>query len=303
MATNYTAPGVEWLRRSNSATLLAQFTSGGVAADPGAVTVTITRESDGSAVVTGGATSGTDDEPRGYDLTGADTADLDILTAVWSGMVDAAVVTITATYEVVGDWLFSVDEARAAHPDLTSGTYPDATIHAHRQRITAWFEEICGVSFVRRYRRVVANGDGTCALLLPSPAMKVAALRTVEERARGGTTWDSFDATELADVLVEPYGLLERETLGVWTLGRRNWRIAYEHGWEQVPEPIKRAAIRLLISQVFPSNLSDRALSETNTLGTFRLAAPDARTWGRWTGLPEVDAILAEYHERPAGMA
>jgi hypothetical protein len=303
MATNYNAAGVLFLRRSNSALLSATFyNSAGAVADPGTVTVTITRESTGAAVVTGAATSGTGAAARTYTLTADYTADLDILTAVWSGTVSGSAVTITQVMEVVGDWLFTIAEARAAHPDLVEATYDDATIQAHRERIAEWFEEICGVSFVARYRRAVVSGDGTCTLLLPG-AMRVTALRAVAERVAGGTTWDSFDATELADVLVEPYGLLERETLGVWTQGRRNWRIAYEHGWEQVPEAIKRAALRLLIAQVFPSTLSDRALSETNSLGTFRLAAPDARTWGRWTGLPEVDAILAEYSERPGGMA
>ena len=65
----------------------------------------------------------------------------------------------------------------------------------------------------------------------------------------------------------------------------------------------QRQALRLLLNQVFPSNLSDRALSETNSMGTFRLAAPDPTRWGRWTGLPEVDSALAEYAEKPMVLA
>lgn len=303
MTTSYNASGVLFLRRSNAAQLAATFyTDAGAIADPGIVTVSITRQSDGSAVVTGAATTGTGAAARAYTLSALYTADLDVLTVVWSGTISAVAVTITQECEVVGDWLFTIAEARAAHPDLLEATYPDATIQAIRERITEWFAEICGVSFVERYRRVVVSGDGTAELLLPE-AMRVSALRRAEERTSGTQTWTALSAGDLADVLVEPIGLLVRETEGVWTAGRRNWRIAYEHGWEQVPEPIKRAAIRLLLAQSFPSNLSDRALSETNSLGTFRLAAPDARTWGRWTGLPEVDAILAEYSERLPGMA
>lgn len=303
MATNYNAAGVTFLRRSNAAQLSATFyDSAGDVANPGTVTVDITRESTGAAVVTDGATSGTGAAARTYTLAADNTADLDVLTVTWSGTVSAADVTITQTCEVVGDWLFTIDEARAAHADLTEADYPDATVQAIRERITEWFEQICGVSFVERYRRVVVSGDGSCELLLPG-AMRVSALRRAEERAAGAASWTALSADDLADVLVEPYGLLVRETTGVWTSGRRNWRLCYEHGWEQVPEAIKHAAIRVLLSQVFPTNHSDRALSETNQMGTFRLAAPDARQWGRWFGLPLVDATLAQYSERVPAFA
>lgn len=305
MVVNQSGSGVAFLRAGDAATLSATFANlAGTTVDPGVTTLTITRESDGSAVVTAAATSGTGAAARTYALTGEYTAPLDRLTAVWTSAAQSgnSPATITQTYEVIGDWLFTIAEARAAHPDLLEATYPDATIQAIRERITEWFAEICGVSFVERFRRVVVSGDGTAELLLPE-AMRVTALRRAEERTSGTQTWTALSAGDLADVLVEPHGLLVRETIGTWTAGRRNWRIGYEHGWEQVPEPIKHAAIRVLISQVFPSNHSDRALSETNSLGTFRLAAPDARTWGRWFGLPLVDVVLAEYNERVPGMA
>lgn len=304
MTTNYNASGVLFLRRTNAAQLAATFyDDAGAIADPGIVTVNVTRESDGSAVVTGATATGTGAASRAYTLTADNTAALDILTVVWSGTIDATAVTLTQECEVIGDWLFTIAEARAAHEALVEASYPDATIQAARERIAEWFEQICGVSFVERYRRVVASGDGTCELLLPAPAMRVSAVRRAEERTSGSQTWTALSAGDLADVLVEPTGLLVRETTGVWTLGRRNWRIAYEHGWEQVPEAIKLAALRVLVSQVIPSNHSDRMLSETNSLGTFRLAAPDARQWGRWFGLPLVDATLAEYSERVPGLA
>jgi len=306
MVVNQSGSGVAFLRAGDAATLSATFANlAGATVDPGATTLTITRESDGSTVVTAAATSGTGAAARTYALTGDHTALLDRLTAVWASATQSgnSPARITQVYEVVGDWLFTIAEARAAHEALIEASYPDATIQAARERIAEWFEQICGVSFVERYRRVVASGDGTCELLLPAPAMRVSAVRRVEERTSGTQTWTALSAGDLADVLVEPTGLLVRETTGVWTLGRRNWRIAYEHGHEQVPEAIKLAALRVLVSQVIPSNHSDRMLSETNSLGTFRLAAPDARQWGRWFGLPLVDATLAEYSERLPGMA
>lgn len=304
MVVNQVASGVTFLRAGDAATLSATFADlAGVTVDPGVTTLTITRESDGSAVVTGAATSGTLATPRTYALTGDKTALLDRLTAVWTSAAQAnnSPATITQVYEVIGDWLFTVAEARAAHPDLVQATYPDAQIAAARERITEWFEQICGVSFVRRYRRVTLSGDGSEALMLPNG--RIETVRGADLRTSGGATWTALTSGELADLYADDGGVLLRESLGLWTTGRRNVRIAYEHGWEHPPEPIKRAAIRLLLAQVFPSNLSDRALSETNSLGTFRLAAPDARTWGRWTGLPEVDVILALYNETPPGVA
>ena len=180
MVVNQAAGGVVALRATDAATLSATFAGlDGAAVDPGATTVTITREGDGTAVATGAAASGTGAAARTYALTGEQTATLDRLTVVWTSAQQSggSPATITQVYETVGDWLFTVAEARAAHPDLTAPTYGDPAIAAARQRIAEWFEEICGVAFAPRYRREGCSGGGFGQLLLPGAVLPSAGRR------------------------------------------------------------------------------------------------------------------------------
>lgn len=320
MVINYTAPGVTTLRATNSALLSVTFYDGDTVADPGTVTVTITRD-DGTALLTGASTSGTGAAARTRTLTGAETASLDLLTAVWSGTVNATAVSITTRYDVVGDHLFSLAEARAFDGGKLADTdaYLDADIQAARERIATWFEQICGVAFFRRYRRVDLDGPGVAplrwddrrvaidgdedgALLLPD--RRVATIRSAAVRARGGQTWTALTADELAACALDPDGgLLYREALGSWPAGRRNIRVAYEHGHDRVPEPIAFAALKVLVNQIIPSSLSDRTIQTSTQFGTIQLATPNPSIYGRWFGLPVVDAILAEFSERVPGLA
>lgn len=303
MVLNYTVSEIAPLRQTNSADISASFYSGDTLADPGTVTVTLTKD-DGTALLTDASTSGTGAAARTRALTATETISLDLLTAVWSGTVSGTAVSITSKYEVVGDHLFSIAEARAFDRAqlASSGTYSDAAITAARQRITAWFESILGVSCFPRYRKVTLDGDGLDTLLLPDG--RVTTIRSAAIRASGGTTWTALTADELADLFVDPdTGELIRETLGVWTSGRRNVRIAYEHGHEQVPETLKYAALKVLTNQIVPSNLSDRAIQEAGQFGTIQLATPNPNVKARWFGLPIVDSALAEFCERVPGVA
>lgn len=303
---NYTQPGVTLLRASEPVTLTATFTDLAAATvDPGATTLTVTNDDD-TALVTAAAATGTGAVARTSVLTATHTATLDLLTAVWTATTTTnnSPGTLTQAYEVVGDHLFTIAEARAFDRAqlAASATYSDAAITAARQRITEWFESILGVSAFPRYRKVILDGDGSDTIMVPDG--RVTAIRAAAIRASGGTTWTALTADELADLFIDPdTGQVMRESLGLWTSGRRNIRIAYEYGHEQVPEPLKYAALKVLTNHIVPSNMSDRTIQTSGEFGTLMLATPNPAVRARWFGLPIVDSILAEYCERVPAIA
>lgn len=291
------APAAQRLLVAQPATLSVTYAS-----DPGAVTLTLTR-ADGTALVTGAATSGAG-TTRTYALTAAQTADLDRLTAVWTS---PTLGTVTQLVEVLGAHLFTVEQARAFDKKQLASTtaYPDSAIVEARDRITDAFEQLCGLAFVPRYRRVVLDGPAVGhvflgalstapgALLLPD--LLVTRVRSVETRSGGD--WTAFTAQDLADVVIEPGGVLRRELRGGWPLGRAVIRVGYEHGYAAPPLDVQRAALILATNQLVPSNLPERALSQATEVGTFRLATAG---YGRnnWFGIPSVDAVLEQHLRR-----
>lgn len=299
---------VHQILQNTGQTLSVQFYSGDDAVDPGTVTVTIT-DADGTAVVTDGATGGSGTNPRTYTLTPAQTANLTQLTAVWTtddsgSLADNTQVTTYA--EVVGDLLFTLYEARQFDGGAlaNTSTYTDADLIRYRTLIADAFEQRLGYPAGRRYRRVVLDGNGTDELLVRDAdgrsVIHLATIRSIEYRDSGETTWTAYTGTELADVLVEPWGRITRETLGVFTKGRRNIRVGFEHGitsqhryWLE----LNRAAKLVLRDVAVKSNIDDRATSFTDEYGA-RTFVVQAGIRGAMYSIPEVNAILNEARER-----
>lgn len=218
------------------------------------------------------------------------------LKAVWSCTVNSAAITLTTYHEVVGALLFALSEARAFDRDaLADDTrYTDLAILEARDQIAEAFEDICDVSFGTRATREVHDGPGGSELWLERMMCDTVSAAAIREH--GTQTWTALTSDELADLLLYPNGKLVRESLGSWTVGRRNVRVDYSHGYQGVPLEIKRAALMVLRDQAPGSNIGMRALSETNDLGTFRLAVPGEN--GRWFGIPAVDEALSRYRRK-----
>lgn len=280
-------------------TLSMSVSVDGTLTDPGITTVTITR-ADGSAVVTDATTSGTGAAGRSYTLAPSMTTMLDVLTATWTTEFQGTVVTQA---EIVGAHLFSVVAARSFDKGQLSDptAYPAGVIEAARARISDAFADICNVSFIPRYRRVTLAGGGTDMLFLPD--FEIQAIRSIETRS--GTTWTALSVDDLADVAVEPNGILVRESGVTFPIGRANVRVAYEHGFLQPPLEITRAGLKVLVASAVPSNLPERARTLTDELGTFSFVTPGqvSNAWSirSWFGIPEVDEVLSRYqHSYPA---
>lgn len=191
-------------------------------------------------------------------------------------------------FEVVGTFLFTQADLRALDAVLTNETtFPDEAVINARENAERRFEEAAEVSFTLRGTRVWLNGTGHEKLMAPHHELRRVVSGTID-----GATLDT------AGVNVYPHGLLER-TAG-WTEGQRNVSLLLEHGYATVPEPVRRAGLLYARTVLLRSALeqSDRATAVFTDLGGYRLtlAGRDGPT-----GLPEVDAVLAQFGRRPAG--
>lgn len=222
-----------------------------------------------------------------YELTIPDAArsTLDRYTAEWACELGGTPSTFRTRFEVVGGFLFSIADLRAFDGELTAAEYPASQVREVRDTVAARFEKWCGVAFVPRGARVTLNGPDDTTLLLPYREVT----RLVSASIDAGDGFEALTADELADVVVHRWGGLYRAAS--WTGGTGNVKAHVEHGYDDVPDPVHRAAMIYARSLLVASPIPDRATSETTDVGTvrFSIAGRDGPT-----GIPEVDAVLVD---------
>lgn len=184
--------------------------------------------------------------------------------------------------EVAGAHYFGLDAFRRERPDLAA--FDDARVAAARRLAEDRIEAACGCAFVPRGAReaVVARGREALPLRWPEP-------RALYAVAVDGAP---LAAEEVAALRLHPGGMVLRE--GGWPDGALV-TLHYEHGLSPTPAPVRHAAMLLAREYLVPSDLPARATLLATEVGSFRLSVA-----GRdgATGLPEVDAVIAEYSRR-----
>lgn len=281
----------------SAATLSWQYLDqDGEPADPGTVTVGVTR-ADGTAVVaTGTATTGTGANPREVSLTPTQTATLDLLTATWTRTTDS--VEYHTRIAVVGGFYFTLAAARASDPVLADDVkYTAAVIQAARSEIENEFEAICEVAFVPSHRRETLDGPGTGQLLLPTPLPR--RVLAVTELADDGTE-TAWPAADIAAIRPDETGLVFSPR--TFPCGNRNVIVAWEHGWDQPPPDVRQAALLRLRHRVTRprSAVPDRATTfQIEGGNVYRLDTANARG----TGIPDIDAVLDRFSWATPGVA
>jgi hypothetical protein len=271
--------------KNTQATLSVTFSAG--AADA-AVTTLITNAS-GATVSTGTATHGAGGV---YTYVLPPQADVAALTVKWTGTFGGVVQSLQFAVDIVGALLFTIADARAfgKSTDLANETtYPDQMIADARARVTDLFRRYCQVSFIPRYDHW--EFDAMMQTTLYLPAKRVTKLLNV---SLNGTP---VDAPTLAAMVVQPNGQLYHSNtfFGFWSgLQRNQILVEYEHGWQQPPPQISRAALVTVWAELTTSQLADRFMSMQNELGITRQSTPD---WGagRPTGILSVDSVLNAY--------
>lgn len=256
----------------------------------GAVTVTVTH-ADGTVEVTDAVTNKT--ATGTYTYTLGPFTDLTELASAWTGTFSGLSQTLTTHTSIVGGFLFTEAELRAFYKsDLTSETtYPDDDIREARDRITAEFENICGVAFVPTYRRETKPGDGTRLLVVDRPKITAVLAASI-----------SGSAQTVSNLTADPLLPHIYHTSSAWTAASTsdplNVVVSYEHGYGTVPPDIKRAAMILarqqLVKDVTGAGVPETASSWNDGTGQFVSFAANDQS-GRWYGIPPVDVALRRY--------
>jgi hypothetical protein len=221
-------------------------------------------------------------------LTPAMTSILDTYSVTWSFTKTSVVNKFYSQFQTVGGFLFSVGELRAFDAALDATTYPIDVVEKARAAAEERLEQLCSVAFVPRGRRYITDGDGDTVLRVPDVELRSVVSASISD----GTTTTALTADELADLKIDPAGIVTRWSLGSWDSGVRNVTVLYEYGYSQPPEPVKRAAMALARNNLVGLSLFDRARSEAVEGGilSFTLAGRDGPT-----GIPEVDAVIAQF--------
>lgn len=279
-----------------STTLALEARRGGNKATPtGTLTLTVV-DADGNEIAT--ATPTAADGTITATLTAAQTADVNLLTATWGGLVfdGAPAIEVISRHEVIGEYLFTVEEARRADPALAGAAkFSDADIRAGRERVTQALEKELKFSLGRRYKR--ASIDVVHAGEMSLGDGYVSEVRAMSYRDRGSTVSVALDAGELAYITPDDVGYLIGRN---WYVGTRV-TVSYVAGLTPIPLEIKRAGILLLAHEIVRTNIPRSAIQQVEQTGTYALATPGLR--GSIFGIPDVDNIVKRYGRKEYGLA
>ena len=277
----------------------AQIGGDGEPANPGTVTVGVTR-ADGTVLVAAGtATSGATTAARTFALTAAQTATLDRLTATWTA---AGVALATTEIDVVSAPWFSNAELRAEHPSLSNvTTYTAALVTVARLQVEGFIERVTGRRFVPGYLLRTVPGAAGCDLVAP-----VVDVRRVRSAALYGdlssSATETLGATELAAIPPSPAGVISRYSA---TWNARWVKLGVEHGLSTPPADVKAAAMRLTREVLQQSKVvaPDQAITWNSTDFGWSAVMVTPGVRGAHTSLPTVNEVLDAWTFTEIGIA
>jgi hypothetical protein len=249
--------------QNRPATISATFEDEtGTVVDPGTVTVTVTR-ADGT-ILTSGQAAGTGAGSRTFALTAGNTTLLDNLTAAW---VSPGAGTVTTEVEIVGGFLFTIAQARAA---LSDPTYDAQKIRDARTRAEQDIERALNYALVPRYE--------TATLDIRYRPMRLRSDATlVRSVTVAGVTWTS---DQLA--AVSAFGGFLTFARGLWSTSTTRFDVVvgYERGLTNPPAGASENTLALALGTLVPdttSGIDPRAESVITVDGTVKLRASDGQ--------------------------
>lgn len=274
-----------------AANLSVTFYSDETAVDPDGqtATVTITKDSDGTALVTGAATTRLG--VGVYQYSTPVLASPDILTLVWSGTFSGQAQTIETHAEVVGGRIVALAEARARDSVLILPKYTTAMLEDYRLETEDEFEEVCKRSFIERYGKTISTSHVRDQFEIVLDHNDVSEILSIEVDGDAIAT-DNWHV-ELGRFLVFDDTSLTPGTEIV---------VKYVYGLARVPSDVVSAGVRRMRSKATESasGIPDRATSFQPTEGgTYSLAVPGRSGW--ITAIPEIDVVLHRWSLRTPG--
>lgn len=273
--------------RNTPATLELAVYSAGSLIDLDADPTVIVTDGNGTIVTSGAVTKpGPPDDVGVYRSVLPAQANLSLLTAVWTGQLAGQPLTLSQSYEIVGNLLFTEAEGRSepivgqqqALADETK--YSDARIAHWRSVIGDIFETRMGRGVTRRYCRTRFNGFVGLPLDL-SGGYPV--LANGNPLSRPGRSWDistiisaTIDgvAQTVSDLEIVGYKLYHTTESWAWSTAATplNITIEYEYGPDPVEAETHQRALDLLLANAAPSGYPSTATSLSNEDGTFRIS-------------------------------
>lgn len=206
----------------------------GEPADPGTVTVGVTRSDGTDVIASGTATSGATTAPRTVAHTVAHTATCDVLTATWTV---SGVAVATTAYEIVGGVYFFTAELRAHEPMLRDpATVTTAQLIAVRTEVETAFESWTNLAMVPRFEVVTVNEWNDYSLQTGRYFPRSVRWARVWS---SGSTYTDLSSSELLEVWTTEDGCVRR------TAGWSGYRVqvGLEYGMDKPAPDAKRMAL------------------------------------------------------------
>jgi hypothetical protein len=274
----------------------------GVPADTaGSVTVGVLHGDGTTAITSGTATTHGAASSGLYSvaLPASQTSKTDLLTATW---LDVASGQSFVTYhEVVGAYIFSMDDVRAFPTLGSTSTYTNSVIIAKRAEVEDELEQIRNVAFVPRYARLVLDGNGNTEIVTGLTYLR--SLRSAKIlQSTGSSLSTAFTATQIAACEITFDGRIRRGDGGIWDYGVQNIVVEVEHGFTDWGADLRIACLTRLREKLnWPiTAIPDRATAFSSPDGYSYNLNP-MKADGNSTGNPYIDAVYARYPTNTPG--
>lgn len=171
-------------------------------------------------------------------------------------------------------------------PNLSdTDKFTDAEITAAIDWFEVTFEDYTGVAWAPRTVTGERHwGSGDLLVLDHLKPRTVSAVRTYTD----ATTTVAYTAAELADLRVDPSGVVRRHTLGWFTSAYGLVAVDYTHGYDAPPSDVIEAAKVAVRAHLIDDYQANRQYAVSTEAGIVRTSQPAG---DRPFGLPEVDAV------------
>lgn len=283
----------ERIGRGTSATIMVTFrTDAGTTIDADAGVNVLIKRADGSTLSNGAAAHDGAAGSGAYKVTIAAQTNLNLLSLTWTGTFSGQAVTLVTEAEIVGGFMFTLNELRNSDTIISGNTakYTTEKLLDARIEVESEFEDVCGRSFTPRfYRELDPEGDiDNGQLVLRKPEVHNITKFVVDGVDRIAWVTSNLITADPDDPFV--LQLFDDARQAAWAA---DVEIEYEYGLKQVPRKIKAVGIKRARGNLTGMNarIDERAtVMSIPDFGTFNLATPGRGN--SYVGIPEVDAVL-----------
>lgn len=294
---------MERVAQGGTVTLTAIYQTGaGDLVDPVGPTIDII-DADGTQLVTDAVPTRISLGNFSYAYSVPALGPVGIWQAHWGGTVDGAAAggddwfNVVTPADLITDTYVTLTELRAL-PNLADTTkFTNAELTAATLWFETLFEDYTGVAWIPRTVTDERHfGTGDLLILDHLKPRSISAVRTYSDAA----TSVAYTADELADLRLEPSGVLRRNTLGWFSSGYGLVAVDYTHGYDAPPPDVVEAAKTAIRAHLLDDYQANRQYAVSTEQGIIRTSQPGP---DRPFGLPEVDAVANRRNHRCPSVA